>query len=99
MQPALRIESLLRLVGHVEVTHEDVAAPEADLSVSLLVRVVQLRLAPRDLFTTTAGQNDSFLTRAPSTCFEFVSAGRRIALKDEEKRYLVSLKASGREMV
>ena len=57
MQPALCVERLLRLVGHVEVTHEDVTAPEADLSVALLVWVVQLCLAPGELFTTTAGQN------------------------------------------
>lgn len=58
VQPALGIESLLGLVGHVEVTHEDVTAPEADLAISLLVRVVQLRLAPWNLFTTTTVQNN-----------------------------------------
>lgn len=57
VQPALCIQSLLRLLWHVEVTHEHVTTPEADFSVSLLVRVVQLRLAPWDLFTTAAEQN------------------------------------------
>lgn len=79
MQPALCIESLLCLVGHVEVTHEDVTAPEADLTVSLLVRVVQLRLAARDLFTTTAGRNNILLIHRQacvSNGLGFVSAGK-----------------------
>lgn len=58
VQPALCIRSLLRLVGQVEVTHEDVATPEADLTVSLLVGVVQLCLAPWELLTTAAAQNN-----------------------------------------
>lgn len=59
VQPALGVESALCLVGHVEVTHEDMTAPEADLTVSILVRVVQLRLAPWNLFTTATGQNNA----------------------------------------
>lgn len=56
VQPSLCIQSLLRLLRHVEVTHEHVTTPEADLSVSLFVWVVQLRLTPWDLFTTAAEQ-------------------------------------------
>lgn len=69
MQPALCIKSLLRLVGHVEVTHEDVTAPEADFAVSLLIRVVQLRLAPWDLFTTTERTKQHLFNPTPSKAF------------------------------
>jgi len=55
VQPAVVVQGLLRPLGHVEVPHEDVAAPEADLAVALLVRVVQLRLAARDLFAAACG--------------------------------------------
>lgn len=104
MQPALCIESLLCFVGHVEVTHEDVAAPEADLTVSLLVRVVQLRLAPWDLYTTTAGQNSIFLSHhQPRFELSLICQCKEIQCQKqvEVKRemYLVSLKASGRETV
>lgn len=51
VQPALRVQSLLCLLGHVEVTHEDVASPEADFAHSVLVWVVQLRL--------TTGEDDA----------------------------------------
>lgn len=54
VQPALFIQSIFRLVGHVKVPHEDVATPEADFTISLLVWVVQLCFAPWDLFTTAA---------------------------------------------
>lgn len=54
VQPALRVQRLLRLVGHIEVTHKDVASPEADLAVSLLVFVVQLCFAPWELDTAAA---------------------------------------------
>lgn len=104
MQPALCIESLLRLIGHVEVTHEDVTPPEADLAISLLVRVVELRLAPWDLFTTATGQNSVFQIHRYArvlTWLRFVSA-RKFGPNRVEARtemYLVSLKASGMEMV
>lgn len=55
MQPALGIQSLLGLLGHVEVTHEDVAAPEADFTHSILVWVVQLRLTPGKVDTAALG--------------------------------------------
>lgn len=48
MQPAVRVQRLLRLVGHVQVAHEDVAAPEADLAVFVRVGVKDLRLAAGD---------------------------------------------------
>lgn len=57
VQPTLAIECLLCLVRHVEVTHEDVTAPEADLTISFLVWVVQLCLAPQNLLTTATTQN------------------------------------------
>lgn len=56
VQPAFCIQSLLRLVRCIEVTHEDVATPEADLAVPLLVRVVQLCCATWDLLTTATEQ-------------------------------------------
>lgn len=56
VQPAVFVDGFLRLVEHVEVTHEDMAAPEADLTVSLLVGAVQLCFTSWDLFTTTIGQ-------------------------------------------
>lgn len=51
VQPALCIQRLLCLVWRIEVTHEDVATPEADLAISFLVGVVQLCCAARDLLT------------------------------------------------
>lgn len=96
VQPALGIQSLLRLVGHVEVTHEDVAAPEADLTVPVLVWVVQLRLASWDLFTAAAAQN------TVGFYFFFFFKRKQIHRQTTEAQtgaYLVSLKASGREMV
>lgn len=95
VQPTLCIESLLRLVGHVEVTHEDVTAPEADLPDPLAVLVVQLRLAPWDLFTATAAQNNisiiRHVRRVGSDPFERKSK--------EKKTYLAILKASATEIV
>lgn len=56
VQPTLSVQGLLRLVRHVEVAHEDVAAPEADLAVALGVWIVQLRLAPGNLFAAAVTQ-------------------------------------------
>lgn len=58
VQPAFCIQGLLRLLRRIQVAHEDVAAPEADLAISLLVRFVQLRFAPWDFFTTTERQRN-----------------------------------------
>lgn len=76
VQPALCIQSLLRLVGHVEVAHEDVATPEADLTVSLLIGVVQLCLATWEFLTTAAGQNKISLTH--------LSNGRKSSAKSSK---------------
>lgn len=54
VQPAIFIQSLLRLVGHIKVTHEYMATPKADFTVSFLIGVVQLCFAPWDLLSTTA---------------------------------------------
>lgn len=56
VQPALSIQGLLRLIGHVEIAHKDVAAPEADLAVALCIRIVQLRFAPGNLFAAAVTQ-------------------------------------------
>lgn len=63
MQPSFCIERLLCLFRHVEVTHEDVPTPEADLTVSFLVRVVQLCLAPWKLYATAAEHNAFLIHR------------------------------------
>lgn len=54
VQPAVLVQSLGRFVRHVQVAHEDVPTPETDLSVPLLVGVLQLRLAARHHLSTAA---------------------------------------------
>ena len=45
VQPAILVKSLCCFIGHVQVTHEDVSTPETYLSIPVLIRVVQFRLA------------------------------------------------------
>ena len=71
VKPAVGVQSLLCLVSHVEVAHEHVAAPEADLAVPLLVWVVKLRLAPLDLLPAAAGRFIHMKPNVPTLAWTF----------------------------
>lgn len=53
MEPAFIINHLLGFVFHVEVAHEYVPSPKADLPTAIRVWTVNHRLATAELFSTT----------------------------------------------
>lgn len=76
-QPAVRVQSLLGLLGHVEVTHEHMAAPEADFTHSILVRVVHLRLTPGKVHAAALGDKTQFkVTRLWPSCGVLSGSGK-----------------------
>ena len=57
VQPAVLVQSLCGFVSHVQVAHEDVTTPETDLSVPVLVWVLQLHFTAWH-HLSTAGQTN-----------------------------------------
>ena len=62
VQPAALVQGLCGFVGHVQVAHEDVPTPEADLSVPVGIWVLQLGLAAGHHLPTAGNTNPESTT-------------------------------------
>lgn len=52
VQPAICIQSLFGFIGHIQVAHEHMTAPETNLSIAIGIRVKDLRLAAWNYLST-----------------------------------------------
>lgn len=58
VEPAFRVDGLTRFVLHVQIAHEDGAAPEADLTDAVGILIHQLHPAARDQLARAGDEGD-----------------------------------------